>query len=224
MNAEPVEATSPASNWQIAMQRFAKTETDYHHATSLKDDEARSSASDAYGDARWDLIRMPAPDLPALRWKLDYILEGSNGSIDPWALSSLSQLKIDMQRLMQGGQDDTIKLAWARRLTALRIHNALPEQERAFDIATGNRTPAAQLCWDTIDAADEEIRTATATTVEGARIQLHCAMLGIVDSENEEAALIAGDMEAFAKVADLDFPVQLAFSALRSLSEMEKAA
>lgn len=126
--------------------------------------------------------------------------------------------------LITRSPDEAIRQAWARRLTALKIFNALPEQQRAFDIATGNRTPAAQLCWDTIDAADEEIRTATATTVEGARIQLHCAMLGIVDRECEEAALIAGDMEAFAKVADLDYPVQLAFSALRSLSAMEKAA
>lgn len=124
--------------------------------------------------------------------------------------------------LITRSPDEAIRNAWARRLTALRIYNTLPEGERGRDIDTDSVVAAK--CWEEIDAADEEIRQATATTVEGARIQLHCAMLGMVGKKAEESALLAGDMEAFAECADLDYPALLAFSALRSLSAMELAA
>jgi len=223
MNTPALENRVHAHNWQAAMQHFLKTEVEYHRAASGNDDGLIDDVAEKYSDARWDLMRMPAPDLPTLWWKLDYLLEGSNGSTDSYALTAIEPVKRDMNRLMRSGSDTAITGAWTRRLTALRIYNALSPHEEAVGIV-GERSPAEQTCWDEIDAADEEIRNATATTVEGARIQLHCAMLGMVGKKAEEAALLLGDMEAFAEVADLDYPMQLAFSALRSLSAMEKAA
>lgn len=221
MNAQFLE--EPVVNWKAGMQRFLKAESDYQDAARGTDEEAEDGACDAYSDARWNLIHMPAPDLGALRWKLEYLLEGSNGSIDPWELTALEQTMRDIRRLMHPTSDAVIKSAWARRLTALRIFNSLTKQER--DQSTGDRTPAAQACWDEIDAADEEIRTAVATTVEGARIQLHCALLAMVGTEAQEAALLERDLEEFAQTEDrLDYPQRLAFSALRSLSAMEMAA
>lgn len=108
----------------------------------------------------------------------------------------------------QSASDAAIKAAWARRLTALEAFNSLAE-------------PATRACWVEIGAADEEIRQATATTIQGARIQLHCAMLRMVGKQAEETALLAGDLATFEEVADLDYPEQLAFAALRSLSAME---
>ena len=121
MNMQPVEASSIASNWQNAMKRFLKAEVQYHHAARREDHGAIDDEVNAYSDARWDLMRLPAPNLASLRWKLEYLLEGSNGSTDPWELSAIDPVKHDMRRLMQDGQDATIKVAWARRLTALRI-------------------------------------------------------------------------------------------------------
>jgi len=210
-------------NLRAAWEAWQKHDQELQERFNIEPLEAAFEAAvDSFVQTVRDAMALPAPDLAALRWKLDYLLEGSNGSTDSWALSSIEQVKRDMNRLMRSGSDTALKAAWARRLTALKIFNALPDHER--DSSTGHRTPAAQACWDAIDAADEEIREAVATTVEGARIQLNCAMLGMIGKEAEEAALLAGDMEAFAECADLDFPVQLAFSALRSLSAMELAA
>ncbi|MBB3862225.1 hypothetical protein GGQ88_003523 [Novosphingobium hassiacum] len=223
MNVQPVERDRTACNWQIAMQHFLQAEAEYQRVAPLGDVAAQDDACNAYSDARWDLIRMGAPDLPALRWKLDYILEGSNGSLDPYGLDHLTQIKRDIAALMSHAPDSSIKEAWGRRLTALRIYNTLTPLERGG--MDDERSPAAQACWDEIDAADEIIRAATATTIEGARIQLHAAMLGMIDFEKGEVALITGDMEGLAeRDEDFEYPMRLAFSALRSLSAMEKAA
>lgn len=223
MTTTPVEPNRAARNWQAAMQHFLQAEAEYQRIARATDEDAREKACDAYSDAQSDLIRMQAPDLAALRWKLDHLLGGSNGTIDPWDLSYLDQTKRDIGRLMAQPSDNAIRLAWERRLTALRIYNTLPEGERGRDDEVDSLVAAK--CWEEMDAAEEEIRKTTATSVEGARIQVHCAMLGMVGAQREEAALLAGDMAAFAEREDhLDYPVRLVFSALRSLTAMEKAA
>lgn len=53
------------------------------------------------GDAENALIRMPAPDLAALKWKLDKLLsDDGDGYISPWSADYLSQTRADIARLM----------------------------------------------------------------------------------------------------------------------------
>lgn len=55
------------------------------------------------GDARWTLLKMPAPDLKALRWKLIYLLDcDESGSCWNWTDAGMKQTRLDIQRLMPG--------------------------------------------------------------------------------------------------------------------------
>lgn len=53
-------------------------------------------------EAEWALMELPAPDLPALRWKLEKLLEVHNGSCAGWSEEAIAQTVADMQRLMAG--------------------------------------------------------------------------------------------------------------------------
>lgn len=77
----------------------AKDRHNYEAVTNL--DEALSQA--AY-DARWALLETPAPDLAALRFKLEYLFadgaaEDGNGA-EPWAQHVMANLMADVGRLM----------------------------------------------------------------------------------------------------------------------------
>lgn len=102
MSAQQLTSPDLSGNWQAGMNHFLKAEAEYKRIADLGDDVAQDEACNAYSDARWDLIKMPAPNLPALRWKLDYILEGSHGSLDPYDLGELVQINRDIARLMGG--------------------------------------------------------------------------------------------------------------------------
>ena len=75
---------------------------DRHNYEAVTDqDEALSQA--AY-DARWALLETPAPDLAALRFKLEYLFadgaaEDGNGA-EPWAQHVMANLMADVGRLM----------------------------------------------------------------------------------------------------------------------------
>lgn len=101
------EASDPFARWNAAMARFeaAKAEADecvhladVGDATAL---ERLDELADTESDRRWDVINTPAPDLAALRWKLDYVLEGDGGNYtQSLNLARLQQLFADMTRLM----------------------------------------------------------------------------------------------------------------------------
>lgn len=60
-------------------------------------------ACDAYVDALDVLVEMPAPDLPALLWKLEYLMaaEADEGRSTPsWSPEYVSQTIADMRRLL----------------------------------------------------------------------------------------------------------------------------
>lgn len=66
---------------------------------------------DEYGDeddrignlrynAEWALMEAPAPDRPALLWKLENLFEVENGSTAGWSESAVAQTLADMRRLL----------------------------------------------------------------------------------------------------------------------------
>lgn len=57
--------------------------------------------SEAYCAEMGALMALPAPDLPALKWKLDHIIEpGSSGSTPSWSRDYVLQTTSDYQRLL----------------------------------------------------------------------------------------------------------------------------
>lgn len=55
---------------------------------------------DAVSDALTALMDTPAPDLAALRWKLDQFRDEKDGSLQPYTASFTDQTYADMARLM----------------------------------------------------------------------------------------------------------------------------
>lgn len=94
-----------ADEWAAAMVRFRIAERVHadHAATEGADEFESDRLSDIMSDARWNLMRMPAPNRHALLWKLEYLFEGSNGSLDPYTLENVAQTVEDMRRLLVEG-------------------------------------------------------------------------------------------------------------------------
>jgi hypothetical protein len=94
-----------ADKWSAAMVRFRIAERAYQDCVSAEvvDDEKADELCDIESDARWALMAMPAPDRPALLWKLEYLFQGSNGTLDPYTLESVAQTVEDMRRLLVEG-------------------------------------------------------------------------------------------------------------------------
>lgn len=55
------------------------------------------------GDLIGKIMAMPAPDAPAARWKLDYILDTSRGSNDSYSADYLEQMIADYRRFLREG-------------------------------------------------------------------------------------------------------------------------
>lgn len=99
--------SDPFARWNAAMARFdaAKAAADECNRRADAGDASAlaqlDGLADAESDRRWDVINTPAPDLAALRWKLDYVLEGDKeGYTQSLNLAHLRQLPADMARLM----------------------------------------------------------------------------------------------------------------------------
>jgi hypothetical protein len=91
-----------ADKWSAAMTRYRVAERAYLACASqdVVDEEEADRLCDIESDARWEVIQMPAPDRPALLWKLEYLLQGTNGCLDPYNVSLLAQTMEDCRRLL----------------------------------------------------------------------------------------------------------------------------
>lgn len=94
-----------ADNWSTAMNRFRIAERAYQDCANADtvDDAQADDLCGIESDARWQLIGMPAPDRTALLWKLEYLFQGSNGSLDPYNVADLAQTVADCRRLLVEG-------------------------------------------------------------------------------------------------------------------------
>jgi hypothetical protein len=118
--------------------------------------------------------------------------------------------------------DAAIIAAWERRQKAYTAYNALPlDNEPVID----DHGPGERKLWAEIDAAEEQIRSATAVTTRGAMIQLSCAVYHSLTQQSDVEALDRGDLEAIEAGGHgpADWSGRLALAALRSLMAMEAA-
>jgi hypothetical protein len=68
-------------------------------------EEKWSALGDAHCDAEWALMRTPAPDTPALLFKLEKLLEVEPGeSTASWSASAVEQTMADARRLLASGR------------------------------------------------------------------------------------------------------------------------
>ena len=118
--------------------------------------------------------------------------------------------------------DRAILAAWERRQTAFVAYNALPLDNQP--VINGYGPGEAEL-WAVIDAAEEEIRSATAHTTRGAMIQLQCSVFHSLTQRSDVEAFDRGDIAAIevGGHGPADWSGRLALAALRSLMAMEAA-
>lgn len=65
--------------------------------------DASELLCNAYSDAQAAVMNVPAPNLAALRWKLDYILSPDEGTIASWSIEYVQQMLADIERLLPPG-------------------------------------------------------------------------------------------------------------------------
>lgn len=116
--------------------------------------------------------------------------------------------------------DAGILAAWERRQEAFASYNRLPDDNQPVIDGYG---PGERELWAVIDAAEEEIRAATAGTARGAMIQLSCAVFHSLTHRKDVEAFERGDIAAV-EASDQgppDWSGRLVLAALRSLMAME---
>ena len=118
--------------------------------------------------------------------------------------------------------DAAILAAWERRHKAFAAYNALPDDNRPV---IGGYGPGERELWAEIDAAEAEIRTATAQTTPGAMIQLKCSVFHSLNDREDVEAFERGDIAAVeaSDAGPENWSGRLALAALRSLMAMEAA-
>lgn len=90
---------------QVARSRYdacvARLRRKYGRAVDAPPDEqnALDDLCDQSGERETELMNMPAPDLAALRWKLDLLRE-PNGDMAPWTARFVRQAFADIARLL----------------------------------------------------------------------------------------------------------------------------
>lgn len=89
--------------------------------------------------------------------------------------------------------DAAIIAAWERRQIAYDAYKSLPLENGPIVDGYG---PGERELWDKIDAAEKEIREATASTTRGATIQLRCAVFHSLRMRKDVEAFDRGDFAA----------------------------
>ena len=84
------------------VQAFRDAEAKHDRESGMDAAEERWEAlGDRVADATWALMAIPAPDLAALRWKLDYLMQiDGSDSTSCWSAASVAQTRADIGRLL----------------------------------------------------------------------------------------------------------------------------
>ena len=94
------------ANWQRVKLRHTIAERAYaaFRPTENPDSEEDAKKGDELAgiqyEAEKELIALPAPDRPALLWKLEYLLRGDGDSVDCWSVDFVAQTLADCRRLL----------------------------------------------------------------------------------------------------------------------------
>ena len=116
--------------------------------------------------------------------------------------------------------DADILAAWQRITAAHAALGICPDHT-----GPGVYSAEQRAHWDTIDAAEEEIRTATAETPQGAEIQLWTGLIHLMNEDDVEAAILRRDLAWFNERDNtFDWHERLLLAGLRSLRAIGGAA
>lgn len=63
-------------------------------------DDKADKLGDREHETRWALMEIPAPTLPALFWKLEYLLASADAQTGSWSNQAIAQTVADMRRLL----------------------------------------------------------------------------------------------------------------------------
>ncbi|MBL9066452.1 MAG: hypothetical protein JNN10_09185 [Sphingopyxis sp.] len=117
--------------------------------------------------------------------------------------------------------DGAILEAWGRRSVASAIYASLPFS----DCPNAAYTPEEKAQIDIMDAAENLICAATATTPQGVAIQLWTALAHVEQDREPEAAINIMDLDWFLlDETRFDWNVRLILAALKSLRAIGGAA
>jgi hypothetical protein len=123
-------------------------------------------------------------------------------------------------RIAPAKDDADILAAWDRITAAHAALGICPDHT-----GPGAYSAEQRAHWDTIDAAEEEIRTATAETPQGAEIQLWTGLIHLMNEADAEAAILRRDLAWFDERDDaFDWYERLLLAGLRSLRAQGGAA
>jgi hypothetical protein len=124
------------------------------------------------------------------------------------AAAPLTAAAIAIPAVAATGADATIMAAWCTRKAAFQRFNALPFDEPM--------APDEAAEWAIIDAAEETIRSAVATTPAGAAVQLWTHLSHRLTKRADDEAAQKADLAYFADDTHLDWTERLTLAALRS--------
>jgi hypothetical protein len=117
--------------------------------------------------------------------------------------------------------DAAILAAWGHRSVASAIYSGLPFS----DCPNAAYTPEEKEQVDIMDAAEEVIRAAVATTPQGVAVQLWTALAHIEQDRDPETAINIMDLDWFLlDEGRFDWSTRLILAALKSLRAMGGAA
>lgn len=119
-----------------------------------------------------------------------------------------------------------IRSAFEARAGAYAAYLALPiaDDSSADDLDIKIKSEETRLMAD-VDAAEEFIQSAKATTAREAELQLWCAISHFCDDREPDARSYIADFRYFEMCeADLDWPAKLVFGAIKSLRALGGAA
>lgn len=120
---------------------------------------------------------------------------------------------------LKADPDAVLEAAWNRWRDARATYNAAPFANDVEDPAQHDAAVAEEnRLWAIMDEAEETIRATPAKTPRGAQIQLWIALVGSIDTREQDEALTRGDLAAILATEDrLDWNARLIVAALHSL-------
>jgi hypothetical protein len=121
---------SPRERWNALVAEFDAV-------NAIKGDDITDEIIERAGDLIGEIMDMPAPDTESVRWKLDYLLDPSDGS-EPGAYSReyLAQTVADYRRFLADQPEQPKPEDWLTNLAAFRKAEA---EQRQF-VAHGDGT------------------------------------------------------------------------------------
>ena len=99
--ANPAASTERYRNALDSVKAFREADEAYSRSSGMDAAEERSEElTTRLWQAEANLRNTPAPDLAALRWKLDYLLaDDDSGNMTAWSMEQIAQTKADIARL-----------------------------------------------------------------------------------------------------------------------------